>query len=309
MTEAQRDSNFVHVRDVTLRDGLQDESLVATEGKIALFGALVAAGITDLELTSFVRPDRIPALADAEALVKATQDADGITRWGLVLNAKGAERALSSGLTNLQFVVSVSEAHQLENAGRGVEQSLEELREIVKIARSTPTNVAIEVTLATAFGCPFSGQVPVTDVLRVLENVLAAGIDSVSLADTIGVGVPTEVSALVSQVRRVAPHNPVGVHLHDTRGLGIANALAALEAGASRIDGTVGGLGGCPFAPGASGNLPLEDLIHALHAMGMQTGVDLDRLLEAAELACQLVGQPVSSHVGVAGPRFSQRHR
>ena len=303
----QDDPTFVHVRDVTLRDGLQDEGVVETEGKVELFGALVAAGISDLELTSFVRPDRIPALADAEALVRATNDAADVTRWGLVLNTKGAERALASGLTNLQFVVSVSEAHQRENAGRGVEQSMVELREIMKIVRAAPGTVAVEATLATAFGCPFSGPVPPSDVLAVLDEVLEAGVDSISLADTIGVGVPTEVRALVSQVRQIAPSTPIGVHLHDTRGLGIANALAALEAGASRIDGTVGGLGGCPFAPGASGNLPLEDLIHALHAMGMKTGVDLDRLLEAAALACQLVGQPVSSHVGVAGPRF-QRH-
>jgi hydroxymethylglutaryl-CoA lyase len=181
------------------------------------------------------------------------------------------------------------------------------LSEIVRIVRATPTRVDVEVTLATAFGCPFSGPVPESDVLRVLEKVLEEGIDAVSLADTIGVAVPTEVTSLVSHVRRVTDLMPVGVHLHDTRGLGIANALAALDAGASRIDGTVGGLGGCPFAPGASGNLPLEDLIHALHAMGMHTGVDLDRLLEAAQLACELVGQPVSSHVGIAGPRFARR--
>jgi len=307
MTNQPGRSNFVHVRDVTLRDGFQDERFVATDEKIALFGALVAAGITDLELTSFVRPDRVPALADAEALVRATQSTEGVQRWGLVLNAKGAERALAVGLTNLQFVVSVSESHQRANAGGTVAQSLIQLREIVKIVRATPASVAVEVTLATAFGCPFSGPVPESDVLKVLEKVLEEGIDAVSLADTIGVAVPTEVTSLVSHVRQVTDLTPVGVHLHDTRGLGIANALAALDAGASRIDGTVGGLGGCPFAPGASGNLPLEDLIHALHAMGMNTGVKLEQLLEAAKLACQLVGQPVSSHVGVAGPRFARR--
>jgi hydroxymethylglutaryl-CoA lyase len=309
MTNAQGVSNFVHVRDVTLRDGLQDEKFVETDGKIALFGALVAAGLTDLELTSFVRPDRVPALADAEALVRSTQSSTGVRRWGLVLNAQGAERALAAGLRDLQFVVSVSEAHQRENAGGTVAKSMDQLREIVKIVRATPESVTIEVTLATAFGCPFSGPVPQSDVLGVLNTVLDVGVDSLSLADTIGVAVPTEVTSLVSHVRADAGELPLGVHLHDTRGLGIANALAALDAGAVRIDGTVGGLGGCPFAPGASGNLPLEDLIHALHAMGMKTGVDLDRLLEAAALACELVGQPVTSHVGVAGPRFAPRQR
>ncbi len=306
MNNTLRGSNFVRVRDVTLRDGLQDERFVPTDDKVALFGALIAAGITDLELTSFVRADRIPALADAEVLVKATMS-DGVRRWGLVLNAKGAERALASGLTHLQFVVSVSEAHQLENAGRSVAQSLAALGEIMKIAATMPGPVSVEATLATAFGCPFSGPVVVGDVLGVLGDVLDKGVNSVSLADTIGVAVPTEVSTLVSRVHDVASDIPLGVHLHDTRGLGIANALAALDAGVDRIDGTVGGLGGCPFAPGASGNLPLEDLIHALHAMGKDTGVDLGRLLEASRLACELVGQPVTSHVGVAGPRFAQR--
>jgi hydroxymethylglutaryl-CoA lyase len=298
---------FVHVRDVTLRDGLQDEQPVPTPDKVALYESLVAAGIRDLELTSFVRLDRIPALADAEDLVRLTAGSDDVTRWGLVLNLRGAIRAIDAGLNHLQFVVSVSEAHQLENAGRSVSESLDALSEIVDAAQDH--DAVVEATLATAFGCPFQGPVPPADVLKVLEQVLERGVKSVSLADTIGVAVPTEVAALVSQVREVSPDMPLGAHLHDTRGLGIVNALSALEAGADRIDGTVGGLGGCPFAPGASGNLPLEDLVHALHAMGVSTGIDLDRLLDAATLACSLVGQPVSSHVGVAGPRFSKLAR
>ncbi len=297
---------FVSVRDVTLRDGLQDEQPIATDEKRAVFESLVNAGVRDLELTSFVRADRIPALADAEELVKLTDDYDEVTRWGLVLNLKGALRALDAGLNHLQFVVSVSEAHQRENAGRSVSEALKSLEEVVGVAQGCDREVTVEVTLATAFGCPFVGPVPARDVLSLLEKTLDAGVNAISLADTIGVAVPTEVASLVASVRKVMPTLPLGVHLHDTRGLGIVNALTAVDSGVDRIDGTVGGLGGCPFAPGASGNLPLEDLVHALHAMGFETGIDLERLLESASLACELVKRPVTSHVGVAGPRFAK---
>lgn len=201
-------------------------------------------------------------------------------------------------------MVSVSEAHNRENTGRTVARSLEELAAIAELARSADAEV--EATLATAFGCPFSGAVPPSLVNEVLTAVVACGVRSVGLADTIGTAVPTEVAALVRDITSRHPHVPVGVHLHDTRGLAIANALAAIESGAVRIDGSVGGLGGCPFAPGASGNLPLEDMVHALDNMGVETGVDLDRLLAASRLACNLVNREIDSHVGVAGPRFAR---
>ena len=290
------------VRDVSLRDGLQDETPVPTEAKLALFDALVAAGVAEMELTSFVRPDRVPAMADAEAVVAATGDAAPVVRWGLVLNRRGAERAIQAGLRHLQFVCSVSEAHNLENAGRSVAASLGELAEITELAR--PSGAVTEVVLATAFGCPFTGPVPAGDVQRAAEVALGAGIVGIALADTIGTAVPTEVAAQVEAVRSIAGAIPVGVHLHDTRGLALANALTAMDAGAVRIDAAVGGLGGCPFAPGASGNLATEDLVHALEAMGVDTGIDLDQLIAASRLACDLVGRRVESHVGVAGPRF-----
>jgi hydroxymethylglutaryl-CoA lyase len=293
---------MVLVRDVTLRDGLQDEKPIATEAKLALFDALVAAGVSEVELTSFVRPDRVPAMADAEAISAATAGAGDMVRWGLVLNRRGAERALAAGLRHLQFVCSVSEAHNLENAGRTVAASLAELAEIVAIGQAS--GAVTEGVLATAFGCPFSGPVPVGDVQRAAEEALASGIVGIALADTIGTAVPTEVAVQVRAVLAIAGSVPVGVHLHDTRGLALANALTAIDAGAVRVDAAVGGLGGCPFAPGASGNLATEDLVHALEAMGMGTGIDLDALIGAAHLACDLVGRPVESHVGVAGPRF-----
>lgn len=293
----------VALRDVTLRDGLQDEAVVATDAKLALLGDLVAAGVRDIEIAAFVRPDRVPAMADATELASRAAAVPGIEDVrcsALVPNLEGAEAAVAAGVRHLNFVVSVSELHNEHNVGRSVDRSFDELAEVLsRVGR----HAEVEAVLATAFGCPYLGPVPPEDVVRRAEQAAEAGVAAVTLADTIGTGVPTEVAALVRGVT-AATSLGVGVHLHDTRGLGVANALAALEAGVARIDGAVGGLGGCPFAPGASGNLALEDLVHCLEGMGMATGVDLDRLVEAARSACSLVGRPVTSHVGVAGPRY-----
>jgi len=294
----------VALRDVTLRDGLQDEDPIPTEAKLSIFEALVLAGVDDLELTSFSRPDRVPAMADADRLTRSVLSSGAGPRlWGLILNVRGAERAVDAGIEHLQFVVSVSERHNVENTGRSVAGSLQELERIVNLAAGA--GAVLEVTLATAFGCPFHGPVEPASVLDVGCRARDMGVDRFTLADTIGTAAPNEVSALIADA--IGELHPVelGVHLHDTRGLAMANALVALESGASRIDATVGGLGGCPFAPGASGNLPLEDLVHALEAMGWTTGIDLTALLEASELACGLVGRVPASHVGIAGPRYS----
>ena len=289
----------VVLRDVTMRDGLQDEAPVPTEAKLAVFEALVAAGIADLELTSFVRPDRVPAMADAEAVCAATASSP-VARWGLVLNLRGAERAIDAGLDRLQFVVSVSDEHSVRNAGRTRDEALAALAAVCGLAADR--GAVVEVTLATAFGCPYEHRIDPGAVVAAAEIAVDAGVAAIGLADTIGVAVPAEVAALV-QATSAAVDVPVGVHLHDTRGLGVANALAALDAGVHRIDGSVGALGGCPFAPGASGNLALEDLAHALERSGVRTGVDVDGLVDAARVACEVVDRPVGSHVGVAGPR------
>jgi hydroxymethylglutaryl-CoA lyase len=260
----------------------------------------VRAGVRDLELTSFVRPDRVPAMADAPELAAATAGTD-VSRWALVLNQRGAQRAVDAGMDRLQFVVSVSETHSRHNAGRTTDAGLAEIEAIGPLL---PDDTQLEVTLATSFGCPYEGRVAPAAVLAAAERALAAGAAGVSLADTIGTAIPDEVTALVRAATALAPDRPVGVHLHDTRGLGVANALAALDAGAARVDGTVGGLGGCPFAPGASGNLALEDLVHVLEESGVDTGIDLDALIDVAHLACGLVGRPVESHLGRAGRRF-----
>ncbi|MEM8746113.1 MAG: hydroxymethylglutaryl-CoA lyase [Actinomycetota bacterium] len=298
----------VVLRDVSLRDGLQDEDPIPTEAKLAVFEALVAAGVRELELTSFVRPDRVPAMADADAMCAATADVaavNGVTRWGLVLNRRGAERALAAGLTNLQYVVSISDTHSRHNAGASTDDALDGFEAAAQPALDA--GAAVEMTLSTAFGCPYEGRVEPGRVVEIARRVVDAGATSVGLADTIGVAAPTEVASLTAGVVEALSGSDasVGAHLHDTRGLAIANGLAALGAGAVRLDAAVGGLGGCPFAPGASGNVAIEDLAHGLEAMDVDTGVSVDGLIDAARLACGAVGRPVGSAVGVAGPRFA----
>ncbi|MEM9040793.1 MAG: hydroxymethylglutaryl-CoA lyase [Actinomycetota bacterium] len=298
----------VILRDVSLRDGLQDEDPIPTESKIAIFEALVTAGVRELELTSFVRPDRVPAMADADAMCAATADlaaTNDVARWGLVLNRRGAERALAAGLTHLQYVVSISDAHSRHNAGASTDDALDGFEAAAQPALDA--GATVEMTLSTAFGCPYEGRIDPERVIEIARRVVGAGATSVGLADTIGVAAPTEVASLTSAVVAALDGSgaSVGAHLHDTRGLAIANGLAALGAGAVRLDAAVGGLGGCPFAPGASGNVAIEDLAHGLEAMDVDTGVAVDGLVDAARLACDAVGRPVGSAVGVAGPRFA----
>ena len=299
-------SGAATVRDVTLRDGLQNEAPLTTEDKLRLLEALLGAGITDLEVGSFVRADRVPAMADTERLVEATASLPAsVSLWALVLNARGAERALATGLRHVQFVVSVSEEHNRSNAGRSVDESIHELTRVMD--RTGAEHAALEVTVATAFGCPYAGPVDEDLVLRLVERLHGLGLRRVSLADTIGTAVPMEVSSLFRRAAAIDPELVLGAHLHDTRGLAIANAFAAIDSGATRLDGSTGGLGGCPFAPGATGNLALEDLVHALQPMGWLESIDLPALIEAGRMACELVGQPPQSHLAVAGPRFTPR--
>lgn len=289
----------VSLRDVTLRDGLQDEGPISTQDKLAIFEALVASGIRELELTSFVRPDRVPAMADAEALCAATADSE-VTRWGLVLNERGARRALDAGLAHLQFVVSVSDSHSRDNAGRSTAQAMESLGEVCALVGQ---DVEVEVVFATAFGCPVEHRVDPARVAELSATAQRLGVRSVRLADTIGTAIPDDVRHLLSLVTE-ATTVTLGMHLHDTRGLGVANALAAFELGVSNFDAAVGGLGGCPFALGASGNVALEDLAHVFAESGHDTGLNLDTLVSAAQTACSILDKTVASHVGVAGRRF-----
>ncbi len=240
------------LRDVTLRDGLQDEAPIPTGDKVALYEALVLAGIAELELTSFVRPDRVPAMADAAELAAAVgSTAPGPVRWALALNTRGAERAMAAGIDHLQFVVSVSEPHSVENAGRTPAEALAELRSLVQMAAGE--GAVVEVTLATAFGCPFAGPVAERAVLDVLEQALDAGVSGVGLGDTIGTAVPTEVRSLVTAAVALAGEVSIGAHLHDTRGLALTNALEAIEAGAARRRRLGRRAGRLPVRPGRVG--------------------------------------------------------
>lgn len=290
------------IRDVTLRDGLQDLPFVPTEDKHTLYKALISSGIAELELTSFVRADKVPSLADAKAFTALT-NATEVVRWALVLNLRGAELALNTGIRHLQFVISVSEDHNRNNTGKSCDESLHELSLVNDLANEF--HAVTEITIATSFGCPHTGVINSNLVHKFAEKVRRAGVSGITFADTIGTATPLEVESLIKTV--VANHSdiPIGIHLHDTRGLAISNALVAIEHGVSRVDGSLGGLGGCPFAPGATGNLALEDLVHALNHMGVRTGINLDQLITASKIACAISGHTMSSHVGIAGDRFA----
>lgn len=294
------------LRDVTLRDGLQDNTPISVDTKYAIFEGLIAAGIRSLEIGSFVREDRVPAMAGtAELAARTAHCADDIERWALVLNKRGLELAVDAGLRHFQYVVSVSDAHSINNAGRPAREALDQLRQAIEVV---PEGAEIELTLATSFGCPFDGPVSPTAVLDLLTEASDLPLRAVNIADTIGTAMPNEVEFLLRSVRDARNDITLGIHLHDTRGLGLTNALAAYRAGVDRIDAGLGGLGGCPFAPGASGNVPAEDLVHMFHESGVNFGVDLEQLVATATLACNAVGVPVRSHIGEAGPRFAKRY-
>jgi hydroxymethylglutaryl-CoA lyase/(R)-citramalyl-CoA lyase len=278
--------------DAGPRDGLQNEPLVlAAAVRAELCRRLAEAGLPAVEAASFVHPRLVPAMAGAEEVVRAL-DRTGVTRWsGLVLNERGYGRAVACGLTDVNYTLAATEAFAQRNQGCSVGEAVATGRRL--LARARDDGVRMRVTIAVSFGCPFEGPVGEHRVLAVAEALAVESPAEIVLADTIGVGVPTQVRALV---RRVADLGvPVGGHFHDTRNTGVANAVAALEAGVATLDAAVGGAGGCPFAPGATGNVATEDLVYVLERMGVRTGVDLDGLLAcsawlAAELGRELPG-------------------
>ena len=283
----------VEIVEVGPRDGLQNEpSMVPTEGKIRLIEALAAAGIRRFEATSFVSPKWIPKLADAEAVLSGLPTADGVVYGGLIPNERGYERARAAGAREVVVIVSATEGHCQANLNRPIAQVLESFGPIA--ARGRADGVRVRANISTVFGCPFDGAPPLEQVLPIIDKIVAAGIDDVTLSDTIGVGNPRQVHEVFTRVRQAhAGLEPkLGAHFHDTRGLALANVVAALEAGVRTFDASIAGLGGCPFAPGAAGNVATEDLVYLLTEMGIQTGVDLERLLDAADLAEELVGHP-----------------
>jgi hydroxymethylglutaryl-CoA lyase len=291
----------VSLREVGPRDGLQNEAPVPTADKIALLDALGQTGVRRIEAVSFVHPRAIPQMADADEVWAGAKRNPDVAYSALVPNARGAERAVAAGFRELEVVVSASDTHNRKNLNRSTAESLDGIAQLIGTVHAAGGTV--EVIVATSFGCPYEGDIPVPRVVSVVDSAVAAGADRIAFGDTTGMGTPTRVTALVDAVRSRHPDIPMLLHFHNTRGTALANVLAALQLGVTEFDASVGGLGGCPYAPGASGNLASEELVHMLEDMGIDTGVDLGALLEAARLAERIVGRELPSAVLRAGPR------
>ena len=291
----------VSLREVGPRDGLQNEDPISTDAKVSLVDALSATGVERIEAVSFVRPSAIPQMADAAEVWSRINRTPGVRYSALVPNFRGAIRALDAGVTELEVVVSASETHNLNNVNRTVGESLDEIAAVLDMARVK--GATVQVIVATAWGCPYEGEVPAGRVVTVASRAVRDGAGSVSFGDTTGMATPTRVRELVSAFRGANPDTPLNLHFHNTRGTGLANVLAALQLGVADFDASVGGLGGCPYAPGASGNIATEDLVHMAEDMGIDTGISLDALLEAAAEAERAVGHTLPSQVLRAGPR------
>ncbi|WP_370069062.1 hydroxymethylglutaryl-CoA lyase [Mycobacterium sp. MAA66] len=294
--------DHVTIREVCLRDGLQLEDPIPLSAKLELLEAIVATGVREIEATAFVSPSKVPALADAAALAAELPRFEGVEFSALVAGPGGAGRAISAGMRSLEYVVSAADGHSQANVGRSADESTQLIADIVGIARDG--GASVEVIIATAWDCPFDGP---TDPARVVEIASAArlfGADRVAIADTIGTTTPRRTADLVAKVRPVIGDLPLGAHFHNTRGAGLASAYAAVRAGVTRLDSSVGGLGGCPFAPGATGNIATEDLVYLLRDSEIGTDVDLDRAIDAARVAQRLVGHDLPSALLRAGDRL-----
>ena len=295
-------SERAYVREVGLRDGLQSlAEIMPTEQKIAWLEAEHAAGVREVEVSSFVPPKLLPQLADAEVVVRHALSLPGLTVSALIPNLKGAERGLALGVPEMNFVLSVSEGHNRSNVRRTTAESIEDFRRVVALCHAVPEGRRPRVAggLATAFGCTIEGAVDEERVRRIAVEVAEAGADAIILADTVGYGQPAAVERVFRRVIADAAPLPVSGHFHDTRGLGLANVLAALDAGARAFDASLGGLGGCPYAPGATGNIVTEALVFMLEAMGFETGIDLERLLAVRELVARVLPN-VAMHGAIA---------
>jgi hydroxymethylglutaryl-CoA lyase len=286
----------VSIREVGPRDGLQSEAPLPVEARVRLVDALSATGVGRIEVGSFVSPKAVPAMAGTDRVLAAVRRRPGVVYSALVPNERGAADALGAGADRLQVVVAASESYNRRNVNRSVEETLAQIAGVVRLAGSTP----VDATVSTAWGCPYEGEVPTARVVELAQRLAGLGCRAVSLGDTTGMATPTRVEALLAALDGIAP---VNCHFHDTRGTGLANVLAAIQAGCRDLDTAVGGLGGSPTAPGAGGNVASEDAVHMLEDMGVSTGIDLDALLAAARLAGELVGHRLRGQVLVAGPR------
>jgi hydroxymethylglutaryl-CoA lyase len=294
----------IYMQEVGTRDGLQAESaFVPTLEKIALVDSLSRAGMAKIEVTAFVSPKAIPALADAQDVMRGIERVPGVIYSALVPNVRGAERAIASGVDELNLVMSASESHNLSNLRMTREQSFAGLCDVAALARQA--GLAVNISLSCSFGCPIEGDVAEDTVLAWCARFVdEAGAGGVTLCDTTGMAFPGQVDALTRRLRAAWPDIELSLHFHNTRGMGLANMLAGIDAGADRFDASLGGIGGCPYAPGASGNVCTEEVVHALQLMGYDTGVDLERLLAASRRLPALIGHETPSQIVKAGRRL-----
>jgi hydroxymethylglutaryl-CoA lyase len=291
---------FVELIDVGPRDGLQNESeILDVDTKLAFIAKLVDAGIRRMEAVSFVNPKRVPQMAEAEEVMAALPKDDGVTYIGLVLNRRGLDRALEAGCREVNYALVASDTFSQKNQGTTIEQAVDVYEEIAVEAKAA--NVRCSLTISTAFGCPFQGEVPPERVIGLVERVAGDDTYEIALADTIGCAVPSQVSDLFAAVMDIAPGARFRAHFHNTRNTGLANCYAAVEAGVQSIDASAGGIGGCPFAPRATGNVPSEDLVYMLDRMGIETGIDIDNLIAAGEWIGEQLGHAVPAMIGKAG--------
>ncbi|WP_339249356.1 hydroxymethylglutaryl-CoA lyase [Sporosarcina sp. FSL W8-0480] len=285
----------VFIREVGPRDGLQNESkFIDTEDKIEWINKLSSTGLSYIEVTSFVNPKWIPALSDADSVVKQIKKAPEVKYAALVPNMRGLSRALESQIDEVSVFLSASESHNKENINKTIRETESVLAEVVR--ESIANNKTVRGYISTVFGCPFEGKVEINEVLRLTDSLFEMGIEELSLGDTIGVANPLQVKRLLEVLLKRYPQEKIAMHFHNTRGTAMANVLASLEYGITKFDSSLGGLGGCPYAPGASGNLATDDLHYMLTNMGIQTNIDADKLHEAAMFIQDKMDKPLDSH-------------
>lgn len=291
----------VHVTEVALRDGLQIEPVVVpTDRKLELARGFVQAGITQLEVGAFVHPRLVPTMADTADVVAGVRELPAMAH-ALVLNEQGARRAVAAGAQSVRLVTSASEGHSRSNAGVGTEEAMDRIRAAAEILSAA--GIRMEGCVATAFACPFDGDTPVERVVRVVQNYVRIGVEVVHLSDTIGAASPGDVRRAVTAVRDLVSEQALSLHLHDTYGMSAACVWEGLQLGVRRFDAALGGLGGCPFAPGATGNIATDDLVHLLHREGFDTGIDPSALVELRDELATVVGHPLDSSLARASAR------
>lgn len=294
----------VSVTEVGTRDGFQIEKApIPTAAKIEIVNALIAAGLRRVEATSFVSPRAVPQLADAAEVVAGIERRPGLSIVCLVPNAKGAVRAAAAKIDEMVVFVSASETHNQANVNRSIADSLTGFREVAEVARQA--GIGVHGAVAVAFGCPFEGEVPPENVVGIVDRMVELGIREIGLGDTTGMATPPVVARVCAAIRARHPEVEITLHFHNTRGIGLVNVMAGLELGITRYESSIGGLGGCPFAAGATGNICTEDLIYLLHELGIETGIDLDALIRVSQRVEKVIGRTLPGQVMKAGPRLA----